>query len=120
MAVAGGKAPDVVVWGMLMAYCSTPQPATGVTPARLVLGRLIRVPASSFISHFLPGKKAMQFADVKDALQAVIDNVERQQEVMVAQFNRRHHAYQPKVKVGNWGASSDSQVRGSIYGHVGK
>jgi hypothetical protein len=101
-AVAGGKAPDVAVREMLVAFRSTPQPATGVTPAQLMLGRQIRVPANSLISHFLSGKKTVKFADDKDALQAVKDNVERQQEVMAKQFNRRHRACHPKVKVGDW------------------
>jgi hypothetical protein len=60
-----------------------------------MLGRQIWVPANSLISHSLPGKKTVQFADDKDALQAVKDNVERQQKVMAKQFNRRPPCFPP-------------------------
>lgn len=106
MAVAEGKSLEVAIREMLVTYRTTPQPATTVSPAQLMLGRQLRVPVNSLGTRLLleekREKKKVQFAE--DATMDVVRNkVQRHQHKMADQFDARHRvSKQPKVQVGDW------------------
>ncbi len=96
--LAEGKPVDTGVRDMLVTYRSTAQPATGVSPAQLMLGRQMRVPVNSFAVH--PKTKAVRFAD--DNVNDIKGHVEQHQQKMAEQFNRRHRVCKPRFRVGDW------------------
>jgi hypothetical protein len=96
IAVAEGMAVDVGVRNMLVTFRSTSQPATGVTPAQLMFGRQLRVPINSFAVLQSPPNR-VHFDE-----QSISAHVDRYQQKMATQFNRRHRVCNPKLQVGDW------------------
>jgi transposase InsO family protein len=87
ISVAEGKAVETGVRDMLVTFRSTAQPATGVSPAQLMIGRQLRVPANSFkVAEQPHSEKRVRFAE------DVSTTVSHHQQKMAEQFNRRHRA----------------------------
>jgi hypothetical protein len=117
IAVAEGKPPDVAVREMLVAYRTTPQPATTVSPAQLMLGRQRRVPVNSLGTRLLleekRKKKTVRLAESatlidgsgqhQRQLDVVRSKVQRHQQKMVTQFDASHRvSKRPRIQVGDW------------------
>jgi hypothetical protein len=106
-ALAEGKPVEEGVRNMLVTYSSTAQPATGVSPSKLMSGRQMRVPSNSFaMARHTTGR--VRFADeggdvnVDAGLDDIQARVEQHQFNMAAQFDRRHRACKPRFRVGDW------------------
>jgi hypothetical protein len=106
-ALAEGKPVEGGVRNKLVTYKPTAQPATGVSPSKLMSGRQMRMPSNSFVmARHTTGK--LRFADEGDDVNVdtgqddILARVEQHQFNMAAQFNRWHRACKPRFRVRDW------------------